>query len=248
LRFYQEEGILEPARIDAFTSYRYYSEDQIEKAGMIRTLRQWDFSVDDIRETLGKAGCDEDLKPYLEKKLSQTRESMALLGLRAQELESALNLCKEDIMGKSGEICIKEIGVLRVAARRFTGKYSDYGMIISALYKTFGRWVDGKPMALYHDAEYKEDGADFEPAVPVRKEAVGPEVRDLAACSVVSVVHQGAYDTLSGSYKLLTDYVIKNGLRVSRPTREVYLKGPGMFFKGNPARYLTEIQFPVEEP
>jgi hypothetical protein len=26
------------------------------------------------------------------------------------------------------------------------------------------------------------------------------------------------------------------------PTREVYLQGPGMLFKGNPARYLTEIQ------
>ena len=28
--------------------------------------------------------------------------------------------------------------------------------------------------------------------------------------------------------------------------REVYLKGPGMIFKGNPKNYLTEIQLPVE--
>jgi hypothetical protein len=31
------------------------------------------------------------------------------------------------------------------------------------------------------------------------------------------------------------------------PTREVYLKGPGMIFKGNPKRYLTEIQVPIRE-
>ena len=31
------------------------------------------------------------------------------------------------------------------------------------------------------------------------------------------------------------------------PTREVYHKGPGMFFRGNPQKYLTEIQFPLAE-
>ncbi len=248
LRFYQEQGLLEPARTDAFTSYRYYREDQLEKAGMIKTLREWDFSVDEIRETLLKAGCDEDLTPYLERKLGQTRESIALLGLRAQQLESALSSFKEETVGKSGEIFIKEIGAMRIASRRHNGRYSEYGGIISGLYKAFGRWACGKPMALYHDDEYKEDGADFEASLPVREDAVGPEVRELASCKVVSIVHRGSYETLSASYKSLTDYVKKNGLRVARPTREVYLKGPGMFFKGNPARYLTEIQFPVEEP
>ena len=29
---------------------------------------------------------------------------------------------------------------------------------------------------------------------------------------------------------------------IDMPTREVYLKGPGMIFKGNPNKYLTEIQ------
>ena len=30
------------------------------------------------------------------------------------------------------------------------------------------------------------------------------------------------------------------------PTREVYKKGPGLIFKGNPKDYLTEIQIVVE--
>jgi len=28
------------------------------------------------------------------------------------------------------------------------------------------------------------------------------------------------------------------------PTREVYVKGPGLIFKGNPKNYLTEIHLP----
>ena len=34
-------------------------------------------------------------------------------------------------------------------------------------------------------------------------------------------------------------------LKFVLPTREVYLKGPGLIFKGNPNRYLTEIQLPL---
>jgi hypothetical protein len=31
------------------------------------------------------------------------------------------------------------------------------------------------------------------------------------------------------------------------PTREVYVKGPGLIFKGNPKNYLTEIQLPFKD-
>ena len=37
------------------------------------------------------------------------------------------------------------------------------------------------------------------------------------------------------------------GYRILMPTREVYVKGPGMIFKGNPKNYLTEIQILVAE-
>jgi hypothetical protein len=29
--------------------------------------------------------------------------------------------------------------------------------------------------------------------------------------------------------------------------REVYVKGPGLIFKGNPKNYLTEIQLPFKD-
>jgi hypothetical protein len=40
----------------------------------------------------------------------------------------------------------------------------------------------------------------------------------------------------------ILQYVSENKYQVSLPTREVYLKGPGMIFRGNPKNYLTEIQ------
>ncbi len=51
------------------------------------------------------------------------------------------------------------------------------------------------------------------------------------------------YETLKEGYRRLTDHVKEKGLDVVVPSREVYLKGPGMLFKGNERKYRTEIQF-----
>jgi effector-binding domain-containing protein len=59
-------------------------------------------------------------------------------------------------------------------------------------------------------------------------------------------MHQGPYETLGRSYEKILAYAHEKGYRIALPTREVYVKGPGMIFRGNPAKYLTEIQLPVE--
>ena len=32
-------------------------------------------------------------------------------------------------------------------------------------------------------------------------------------------------------------------MQIKYPIREIYIKGPGMIFRGNPKKYITEIQF-----
>jgi effector-binding domain-containing protein len=54
------------------------------------------------------------------------------------------------------------------------------------------------------------------------------------------------FTILGQSYAKILDYVRAKGYAVQLPTREVYHKGPGMIFRGNPKNYLTEIQFLVE--
>ncbi|WP_051962086.1 MerR family transcriptional regulator [Amycolatopsis methanolica] len=39
LRFYDDCGVLTPARVDGATGYRYYREDQVERAVRLRELR-----------------------------------------------------------------------------------------------------------------------------------------------------------------------------------------------------------------
>jgi effector-binding domain-containing protein len=110
------------------------------------------------------------------------------------------------------------------------------------------RYIAGKPLCLFYDGEYREGDANFEPCMPLKKavEADGIVVRELPAARCVTLVHRGPYEELRNSYARLMKYVKQRGYKISLPTREVYLKGPGMIFRGNPKKYLTEIQLPIE--
>ena len=47
LRHYHEIGLLEPASVDASTSYRYYAKEQIPQAQVIKRLRELDMPIAD---------------------------------------------------------------------------------------------------------------------------------------------------------------------------------------------------------
>jgi effector-binding domain-containing protein len=48
-------------------------------------------------------------------------------------------------------------------------------------------------------------------------------------------------------FKALMDYAANNGLECLLPSQEIYHKGPGRIFKGNPNNYITEIALPIKE-
>ena len=52
LRRYHEAGLLEPAAVDPFTGYRYYSAEQIPPAQVIRRLRDLDVPLAEVKAIL----------------------------------------------------------------------------------------------------------------------------------------------------------------------------------------------------
>jgi len=134
-----------------------------------------------------------------------------------------------------------------IAGIRMKGKYSDLRRRLSRLGKAIGRYISGKPLCLYYDGEYREEDANFEPCFPIRKR-IEAEESPFVNCRVsrcLSLVHRGPYDQLGAVYAKILKQAEERKVRVALPTREVYFKGPGMIFKGNPKNYLTEIQLPL---
>jgi effector-binding domain-containing protein len=141
----------------------------------------------------------------------------------------------------------KSLPAIIVAAVRMKAPYRDCGQGFRKLGKAFWSRMCGPAMMLCYDAEYKEI-ADYEVCFPIKKGEPrdGIEVRELPAGRCVSLLHRGPYEELSRSHAIARDYAAHRGYKLLVPCREVYLKGPGMIFKGNPKKYLTEIQLMIE--
>ena len=67
-----------------------------------------------------------------------------------------------------------------------------------------------------------------------------------AAVKAICTTHIGSYESINLAYKALTDYAAANRLETFTPSREVYIKGPGMIFKGNPNKFITELIIPIK--
>ena len=70
----------------------------------------------------------------------------------------------------------------------------------------------------------------------------GVTVRTLPGGRGLTLMHRGPYDQLGRSYAKILQQANERKLNPALPTREVYVKDPGVIFKGNPKNYLTEIQ------
>jgi effector-binding domain-containing protein len=99
-------------------------------------------------------------------------------------------------------------------------------------------------MDLHWDDDYKEDGADIETAIPIRKgkDAEGITIRELQGGKAVTLIHKGPYNLIGHSFEKLTNHIKERNLSYTMPVRQVYIKGPGLILN-NPKNYLTEIQF-----
>jgi effector-binding domain-containing protein len=71
-------------------------------------------------------------------------------------------------------------------------------------------------------------------------------VYELPGCTVASIIHAGAFQTLNSSYRAIAAWIGANGYSAAGPARELYLK-IGQQVRQDDESYITEIQIPVEK-
>ena len=77
LRYYDELGLLKPARVDEFTGYRYYTAEQLPRLNRILALKDLGLSLEQIGVLLNKGVSSEELRGMLRLSGSRLRsESM----------------------------------------------------------------------------------------------------------------------------------------------------------------------------
>ena len=74
LRYYDRIGLLAPAKVDEWTGYRYYEEDQAMRFVKIKNLQQADFSIEEIRPLLEEN--EDRLAEAFERKIEEQQQKL----------------------------------------------------------------------------------------------------------------------------------------------------------------------------
>ncbi|HEV2659652.1 MAG TPA: GyrI-like domain-containing protein, partial [Ktedonobacteraceae bacterium] len=106
----------------------------------------------------------------------------------------------------------------------------------------------GPGTTLYYDSEYRDRDINVGACMPFEGSLAGSEqvqVETLPAVeTMASVIHSGSFSTLHRAYNAILKWIEANSYSVCGPTRELnleYERG------GDQAKFVTEVQFPVEK-
>jgi len=251
LRYYHEIGLLVPSRIEA-SGYRWYDEAAVRRVTLIQKMKGLGFSLEEIQGVLRGSQDDSDLVAFVRRHLAEVEGRLARDRAIRHQLTVLLSTETGEEIVKTREESVSwtTLAETRVASLAFQGRYDEIGARYAQLFKVYGRFVSGPPLALYLDPEYRESDASIEACVPLRAGSPsagkdGVEIKVLPGLKVAQVIHHGPYDTLGDSYKKVFAFLATQGAQATTPSREVYLKGPGFILPRSPKKFVTVIQVPV---
>ena len=250
LRYYDEEGILPPEYIDEDNGYRYYAKASIDKARQISTLRRFDFSIDEIKNILSDTCDDEKIEQSLKAQRAKIAMQEKECREKIKEIDTILKYNEEFKMKKEyiNEIVIKNVDDVIFFGQRQKCKYDEVGKSFCMLGKMLRQNISGKAINLYYDEAFVDGNADIESGFPVKKLVTieNIESRILKGGKAVSLIHKGSYESIGSSFEKIYEFISSNKLKTKLPFRIVYLKGPGLIFKGSADNYVSEIQIFIE--
>jgi effector-binding domain-containing protein len=249
LRFYDQNGLLQPASIDSATGYRYYSANQLSRLHRILALKDFGFTLEQIGPALDAGITIEQMRGMLllrqseqQKRVDEERDRLSRLTSRLRLIEQE-NSMAYDVVLKS--IPKQWIASVRETIPAYNAVGSLYGKVAAGLGPSMASCQIG--VALWHDFEFKESDVDAEAGFYFKQEVPagdGVRVYELPETTVASTVHNGSYQRLKEAYDPLLRWVAENGYQVAGPIRELYLK-ISMPVRQDDDSYVTEIQVPV---
>lgn len=251
LRYYDEIGILKPAKIDKFTGYRFYTSGQILELHKIQSYRQLGLSIDEIKQIFLGDDHEKILKGLktelsLEVKKKQIQISRIEFILNGSEVDSFMNYTAT----------IKEIPECIVYSKKLTvPNYESYMGIIPKIGKELvEQYPDLKCTVpvycfiVYLDGEYREKDMSIEfcEAVDKLKPDFGEiKFKKMESNMALSVMHKGPYSTIRSAYAYAFKWIEENGYTATDNPRESQIDG--IWNKDSENDWLTELQIPVKK-
>ncbi|MFT9846950.1 MerR family transcriptional regulator [Aneurinibacillus sp. REN35] len=252
LRYYDQIGILKPAKTDTATGYRYYSAEQLLEINRIIIFKELGFTLQQIAHLLQEEISAEQIRGMLlmkeneiEQQLDRERSKLARVQERMQIVE------REGKMDKEQEIVIKHVDAMRLMTFASTGTVED----ITQLFHIFEQQLDslsraslsGPQTLLWNATGSAEHAFELEAGYAVKTDDLRlPEhlnLRILPAATMATLLLRSDSSFSETACVDLAAWIERNNycIRSDQPGREIYVP-----LSGEPGTRLIEIQIPIE--
>lgn len=254
LRYYDELGLLKPARVDEFTGYRYYSASQLTRLNRILAMKDMGLSLEQIALLLDKEPSPDQIRGMLRLKQVELRQQLAEGQARLARIEAWLQAFEQEALMPVYDVVLKKVEPLKVAQVRGVAPSMEqlgptldrlFDQVLSSITQQ-GATSTWPATTLYYDAEMRESDLNVGACMPFEgtlKDGEQVQVTELPAVeTMASVVHRGSFSTLHQAYNAIFRWIEANGYHIDGPNRELnleYERG------GDQSKFVTEIQFPV---
>lgn len=95
LRYYDHVNLLKPARVDDWTGYRYYSEEQALLYVKIKNFQEADFTIEEIKKLLDRD--DDEVYAAFDRKIAEREQQLRTMRQIQQSYRNEMNAMKNTI-------------------------------------------------------------------------------------------------------------------------------------------------------
>lgn len=270
LRFYDQEGLLQPEIRNAANGYRYYSEKQLLLLTLLKELKTFGFSLDEIRNVIEKRDHDY-LKETLFTKIQALETEMDRINQQLQSARYAFERLVEgcDMLKASPDCPEEDAAVVQMYPVEVSVQpeawvlstrdrntlnvnqlFLERCLELQKLSDQYNLYHAGPFMGIFHDgyaSQFTSEYGDFELYLPVIRpegEVDFPELKLQESFLCASTIHMGHYRYSYRAYLILLEWIEKSPYRITGPPHEIYLLDPCNTI--NPNKYVTRIAFPIE--
>ncbi|MVQ47719.1 MerR family transcriptional regulator [Nocardioides sp. MAH-18] len=245
LRHYHEVGLLEPARIDEHSGYRYYRPEQVAQARLIRRLRDLDLPVDDVRTALAapdEESRDRVIVAHLERMSRQLQETQETVDSLRRMLSGEERL---EVVHRDEAACTTLAIRGWVTGESVVGWWLEAFTELHRLVRTSGVERTGPDGAVFPTEFFAEGESEIVAFVPVASVPPLPgrvEVVERPAARHAVATYDGPMVDLDSAYSAVGRAVTEQALAADGPVVERYLP------TGDPEdliAHATEVCWPV---
>jgi DNA-binding transcriptional MerR regulator len=262
LRHYHQVGLLEPARVDAESGYRYYSLDQLPTAQLIRRLRDLKMPIADVRSVL--VARDPDQRNVLigahmdrlETELSETRAAVNSLRALLDTARSRAPISRRTVPAFSAIAITETIGPDGIVPW-WEGALSE----LRTLVHEQNLRPAGPAGGVFDERLYQQDRGQatmfipidqsipVEQSNPVDQRAEGHgrvRLLRIPAAELAVTTHHGSIADIDLAYADLGSYLAEQQIEVGPQIREHYLADQST--TPDATRWQTEIAWSIRTP